>query len=146
MYTRYHYSLPQTRCDDAPLPCCPCSVCLIEDDPPMRELPFITGCVENQARQWFALFSGSPALSPAGWLLLGLAVCYVFVCLLCLLFHLFSWLSGPSCLGLERLRSWSDGPLPCSLTSLPCGWQSERKGNGEFRSHSPRGNARDAVS
>lgn len=99
------------------------------------------GCVENQARQWFALFSGSPALIPAVWLLLALAVCYVFVCLLCLLFHLFSWLSGPSCLGLERPRNSSDGPLPCSLASLLGPWQSEGKGNGEFRSHSHRGNA-----
>lgn len=77
MPTQDHYSLPQTRCDDEHLPCCSCNVCLIEEDRPLCELPFITSCVDSQARQRFALFSSSPALVASIWAIawLGCEVC-----------------------------------------------------------------------
>lgn len=71
------FTLPQTRCDDEHVPCCACSVCLIEEDQPMFELPFITSCAESQGRQWFALFFSFPALVPSIWAIawLGCEVC-----------------------------------------------------------------------
>lgn len=79
--------------------------------------PFITACWKARPGNFLLYFPAVWCFSLPSGLLLGSVVRSVFVCLLCPLFQLFSCLSGPSCLGLERLSDSFDGQHSHGLAS-----------------------------